>query len=236
MILVDYRAGSHELVAPLQRIGLPVEETTLEFGDLAFTGRGEGGKNVSIGIEFKQLSELVASLRSGRLQGHQLPGMRDAYDYSWLLIEGELKFNKNGQLLRRVKRAGWRPMPGQMMVGEFLKRLFVLQLCGGLTPLWSQDRHSTLKLIEALYRTWTDHNLDEHKSHIAIYQPPTLLPISQFRRTVSTLPGIGIKLSGDVEKRFKGSIRRAVLAHPDDWMEIDGIGTKLATTIQETLK
>src|SRR6266446_2939294 len=122
MIFVDYRQGSHELVAPLQALGLPVEETTLEFGDVAFEGRGEGGKPVSIGIEFKKLGELVQALRTQRLQGYQLKGMRKAFDYSYLFVEGELLYGDAGGLLRRKGKRALVPLPGQMSVSELLKR------------------------------------------------------------------------------------------------------------------
>ena len=68
MILVDYRRGSHELKAPLLALGLPVEETTLDYGDLLFEGRGEGGKPVTVAIEYKKFGELMTSMRTGRLQ------------------------------------------------------------------------------------------------------------------------------------------------------------------------
>lgn len=250
MILVDYRAGSHELVEPLQQLGLPVRETTLKSADLKFAGRGEGGQSVRVGIEFKKLPELVGSLQTGRLQGDQLlkmrgalTGKRPAYDFAWLLIEGELHYDTRGRLQRRTGRREFRSMAGGMTVNELLKRVFVLHLCGGLNPLWSRNRQQTLKLIEVLYRVWTDQALDEHKSHLAIYQPPTLVPISQFRRTVSTLPGVGLRVSAAAEKRFK-SIRQALTARSTDWAALETLdkqqhakrlGTSVATRIEEAL-
>lgn len=220
MLLVDSRAGSHELIAPLQQLGLEAEETTLEYGDVTFEGQGEGGKPVHIGLEFKQLRECVASLRTGRLQGHQLPGMQQTYDYSWLLIEGELLFNAKGQLLCASHRRGTRElqrMPGTMGVSEFLKRILVLHLRGGLNPWFTRTRKETLKFIEVLYRTWTDQALDEHKSHLAIYTPPRLVPISPFREAVCKWPRIGLRTSKVVEECFGGSLRRAARASVDEW-------------------
>lgn len=244
MILVDYRAGSHELVAPLQQAGLPVEETTLPAGDVAFVGRGEKGKEVLIGVEYKKLSELVTSLRDERLQGHQLPKMDEAgYDHAWLLIEGELLYDATGKLQRRVKwpKRGFKPLPGGMTVGELLKRVTVLHLCGGLNPWWTQDRRQTVTWLEILYRTWTDKALDQHKSHLGIYHAPTLTPVSPERRTLMTLPGIGQRASGAVLERF-GSLHRALLARPEDWAEIETqddkgntrrLGMKLAVKVYE---
>ena len=58
-MLVDRRAGSKELVKPLRKKGLEVVETELEFGDVSFVGKGNGGADVHIGIEYKRLSDLV---------------------------------------------------------------------------------------------------------------------------------------------------------------------------------
>ena len=49
VIFVDYRAGSFELIAPLRKLGLQVEKTTLDFGDIMFEGRGEKAEKVLVG-------------------------------------------------------------------------------------------------------------------------------------------------------------------------------------------
>jgi ERCC4-type nuclease len=79
VLFVDPRSGSKELVRPLTKAGLPVDASTqLEAGDLFFVGRGDKGAATTIGIEHKKVADLIASLRTGRLQGVQLPGMRAA--------------------------------------------------------------------------------------------------------------------------------------------------------------
>jgi ERCC4-type nuclease len=234
MLLVDTRAGSRELLKPLQRMGLPAVDSYFD-GDLAFEGRGEGDKPVTIGIEFKKVGELVGAMRTGRLQGHQLLKMRRAYDFSWLLIEGSILFDKRGRLLRRAGSWEFRLMPGAMSISELLKRVLVLQLRGGLNPWYTQNRRQTLRAIEALYRAWTDVALDQHQSHLAIYQPPPLIPISQFRQTLSTLPGIGLKNSRLAEVHFGGSIRSAINSGSAQWGRIEGIGPKTAKKIEEAL-
>ena len=229
MILLDKRAGSHELKAPLTALGLPVEETTLDYGDLLFEGRGEQGKPVTVAIEYKKLSELVTSLRTGRLQGHQALGMQ-TFDFRWLLIEGELFYDKRGKLLRRKGRRAFLPMHGGMTVSELFKRLFVLQLRLGITPFLTPHRRDTLKFIEALYHTWTDQSLDEHKSHIAVYDPPTLIPLSDERKLYMRLPGIGVKTSKLIEQHFAAPYQ-AFNASRNEWTAIEGIGAKTAQQI-----
>lgn len=222
MLLVDDRAGSKDLIVPLRQMGLEVESTRLPFGDLAWEGRGAKGRPVSIGVEFKQVGELVQSLRSERFQGHQLPGMRREYDHSWLLIEGELLYNKKGQLLRRRGRRETALLPGQMSVGELLKRLFVLHLCGGVNPVLVPTRRDTLQAIEALYRTWTDTDLDKHKSHLGIYAAPPLLPISNTRSVLKQFPEVGMQLSLAAEREFQ-TVQNAANASVEEWAALETI-------------
>ncbi len=206
MIFIDYRRGSHDLVKPLAKRGLDVEETTLTAGDIAFVGRGEAGREVNIGIEFKKVGELIGSIRTGRLQGKQLLGMRDEFDFSYLLVEGEVLFDRNGRMCRRSGRRSLKPLG--ITVGEYMKRIYVLHLCGGMNYLRSEKRDETLQLIEHLYHTWTDKNLDEHDSHIGLYQPASIAPISEFRQMVAPLDGVGLKTSAALELFCAGSLSR----------------------------
>jgi len=243
VVLVDYRAGSKELVRPLEARGLEVVETELAFGDFAFEGKGADGATVQIGIEYKQLGELIQSMRSGRLEGHQLIGMRGAnpgesplYDFAYLLIEGEILYDKRNVLLEK-KRKGWRggaaelvPMHGTMNAHEFMKRMEVLHLCGGLNVRYAKDEAATVTTIEILYRTWTDKALDEHTSHLALYNPPPLRPVGPERLTYATLPGVGFELSGRVAEHFP-TLGAAFAAPVSAWQEIEGIGVAKAETI-----
>lgn len=241
MIFVDDRQGSHELVEPLRRLGLPVEETRLSSGDLMFEGRGEQGALVSVGVEFKKMEELVQALRTERLQGYQMGAMRETFEYSYLLIEGEISYNSRGILswpMSKWPRRGTE-LPGRMTISELYKRVNVLHLCGGLNPLWTVTRGDTLQAIHALYHTWTDQDLDQHKSHLAMYKAPPLVPVSMLRATLSTFPHIGYRTSGVVERHF-GTLERAVNASAEDWAHIcvtsaggrtKRIGIKIATEI-----
>lgn len=227
MIWVDPRDGSKELVIPLRAIGIEVvDDEWLPGGDLKFIGRGEGGSPVTIGIEHKQIADLVSSIRSERLQGHQLLEMRGAkegalplYDFAYLLIEGEVLYDARGTLMRRTGRGTYKPMNGKMTINELYKRLNVLHLCGGLNYIFMKTQRESIKWIEALYQTWTYQDFDEHKSHLAIYNPPTLIPPSEFERVVSGLPGVGRKIAKAAEVRFS-TIRRALNARTEEWAEL----------------
>jgi ERCC4-type nuclease len=238
---VDYRAGSKELITPLQKLGISVEETTLEFGDLMWEGRGEKGEPVLVGIEFKKLEELVQAIRTERLQGHQLVGMRETYRYSYLFIEGRLMFDSRTGLLQKAYKSRFArmPMPGSMTASELMKRVHVLHLAGGLTPWWSEDRTNTLHAIAALYRTWTDKDLDKHKSHIAAYEAPSIRPVNGLRRTLKTFPDVGMKASLAAQLKF-GSLREAVNAPVEAWASLEVLDDKgkprrLGTSVAEKI-
>lgn len=231
MLLVDPAVGSNDLVEPLRALGLDVQASPID-ADIAFEGRGIGGTPVTIGVEYKKLHELVQALRTERLQGHQLIKMQ-AFDFRWLLIEGEVLL-EGGYLARRVGRNRLKRLEGSMTYHELTRRLLTMQIAAGLQWVIVDDREQTLKFIETLYRTWTDVDQDAHKSHIAIYEPAPLIPVSQFRRTVATLPGVGLTLSQRVEDYFP-HLREAFSAAPAVWAQIDGIGTKTATKIVEAI-
>lgn len=226
MLLVDYREGSKELIVPLQKMGLPVEEADID-ADIAFVGRGEGGKPVDVGVEFKQLRECVDAMRSERLQGVQVPRMVKAYDFRYLMVEGELLYDRTGRLLRRTGRKTFKPLPGGMGIGEFLKRVYVLHMCSGMTFLHTRTRTETLKYVEVLYRAWTDVDMDQHKSHLGSYSAPTPIPVSDFRQAVMKWPGIGFKVSRAVEEAFGGSIAVAATAPVTRWAAIQTEGRRL---------
>lgn len=231
MLLVDSRAGSQELTKPLQQLGLDVCETVLDFGDVAFVGRGAKGVSVDIGVEYKQIGELIQSLRSGRLAGHQLLGMRPAYEHSWLLIEGIWKADPKSGLIcteRYVaskRRKMWVPLPGRMTLSELEKQLLTLEFCGGMRARFADTQEDTLRFLLTLYRWWTDEDLDKHRSHLAIYHAPTLTPVSDFRRIIHGIPGVGFRASLAAEKQFK-TVRRAMRASIQEWAELTTLDDK----------
>lgn len=240
MILVDYREdskkkGSRGLWDDLKHTSLPIEQSSLEGGDLMFLGKGPEGKEVTVGVEFKRIRDLLSSLRSGRLQGVQLDKLQQ-YDFRFLLVEGEWRHNDSGQVVLRSGWREWKVAPGGWSASELDKRLLGLTLRRGVYVQTAITRRDTVRWLESLYRDFTDVAWDEHTSHIAVHRPVSLVSISEFRETVSTFPGIGIKTSKNVEQYFCGSIRRAVKARAAEWQKIEGIGAKGAAKIDAFLE
>ena len=223
MLFLDYREGSKDFEKPLRKLGLPVNVTTLEFGDVQFEGRGDANKPVLIGIELKTLSECVHSLQTNRLQGHQLLGMRDVFDFSWLCVYGDIVTDTQGYLLQKRRRE-WVRMPGGMTFAELQKRALGLHLRGGLMPVFWDTQELAAHWLMATYRAWTDTAWDDHTSHLGLYVAPTPAHVSRLRVTLSTFPGIGLKASAAVEKAivrdFKGSLGAALHAPASWWANI----------------
>lgn len=260
MILVDYRAGSKDLIKGLVKLGLPVENadgtppgSTLEFGDVAFMGRGVGGAPLFIGIEHKKVADLIQSLE-GRLPGHQLPGMHTTYDRSWLIVEGDWAHDAIGRMTMFKAKGKRKPVKGAPPALELEKRLLTLETRAGLHIRLCPTQADSLRFICALYRFWTDKDIDEHKSHIAIYSPDLdaglKVPMSEFRRIIAGVPAIGLQVSKAIEQRVWddekgcGSFRRLMMLTEAQLAEITTVhkgkerrlGTSKARQILEALR
>lgn len=247
MLFVDRRAGSEELAAPLEAAGLPVYYEadgglpTLPFGDIAFVGRGVEDAPVDVGIEFKKLPDLVQSLRSGRLTGHQAPGMSTMYDYRYILVEGVWRVRTDGFLVQPVwrgKKQQWTPTKGNMYASEMLNRLMTLEILGGFHVQFSSDRGNSIALISALYHWWSNKPLDAHASHLNEHSGG-IIPISEFRAIVKRFPGIGLKTSLAAEKHFV-NLRQAVNAPTTEWAGLEtkdarGRSKRLGTIVAQRI-
>lgn len=219
MLLIDSRVGSIDLAEPLSAMGLPVEITELSYADVAFMGHGDDDMMVAIGIELKKLPDLMSSLRTGRLSGHQLPGLLAAYDHVVLLIEGVWAPDAQGRITvpRRWGKA-YTVLPG-MPVSEMEKRVTTLDFCGGMRVRHTPSRAVTLHVIANAYRWWTD-GKERHQSHLTPHTAHSFLPLSDFRQTVMKFPSIGMAASKGVEDYFSGNLQAAVMASVEDWAEI----------------
>ena len=228
MILVDKQGPKGAfLLKPLQEAGLPavIADPQLTAGDLAFSGRGVGGRAVEIGIEFKRLdsssTDLAQSLRSGRLSGEQLPkllGERGAYDLAWLVIEGQWRHDPRSGLITVYKgpRRGWMAIPGKMSSNELEKKLLTLEMLGGLRVRFTNTRADTVRFISALYRWWTDRDLDKHGSHLVVHEAPTFHAVTDVAAAFLRWPGVGYKAAAAAEVRF-GGVGTAAHASVGQW-------------------
>lgn len=233
MIMVDPRAGSGHLLAPIRSLGVEVELVELPFADIAFIGVGPDSRPVPVGIEVKKLGDLLACIGNGRFSGHQLPGLLGDYESVWLLVEGLWRPDATG-VLETPMHGGWRPLQygnRRWMYREVDNFLLTLTLKAGVRVIRTGSSRETAQSLVDLYKWWTVKGWDGHKSHLAIHQiaPPTALlrKPSLMRVLASNLPNVGWERSLAVERHF-ASIRAMVAAGAKEWAKVEGIGKGIA--------
>lgn len=242
MLLIDAATGSSELADPLRRAGLPVDVTHLDYGDCAFSGRGEHGAPLWIGIELKKIGELVDSLQSKRFQGHQLLGLCREFDRRYLLVEGDYHHDTKGRavVFRGIGKP--KPLPGVSSAVALELEILNIQTRGGVWIRHTTSRRDTLRVVESIYRYWTDKALDDHKSHLAVYAPDfdqgLLVPISDFRKVVAmVLPGCGLQVSKAVAERCmvngRASLRKMLSLTIQDWAAIESVSKGKAGEVKK---
>lgn len=169
-LLLDPRSGSGELLPYFKSYDIEVSVTQLDFADIAMFGDGPDGL-VAVGVERKVIGDLVNSMRSDRLTGHQLPGLMENYQFVFLVVEGVFKAGKSGAL--EVLRQNWRPL----MVGskpilyrEVSNFLLTLMLKCGVMVVRTNNAEETVAWAVGLYK-WFEKGWHQHVSHEAIYTP-----------------------------------------------------------------
>ena len=243
MIRVDRRAGSAPLFTWLQRADLPAELTLLEFGDLEFIGRGPEGRPVSVGIEVKTLADLLNSLTTGRLMGHQIPGMLSTFEHVYLVVSGFYRVGSDGCIEIRIGR-DWQPL--RLGGRTFLYRdlaglLSTLEIrCGvHVRETRTTSHHDTVAVVAGIYHWWTSKAFEEHRSHLAFHEIPdnqiqlTTPPLVV--RMAKELPGVGYKRAYAVGKVFP-TPTALLAATEQQWRSVEGIGPKLAGQIVQALR
>lgn len=148
--------------------------STLPSGDVAFIGNGSSS-DISIGVEIKEITELLSSLISGRLQDTQMRGMINDYDsgHRWILsygryrpspVDGMIQTYKEGHSTRR---AGWYTfkIKTKDKSGKLIEKtvpygfLEAFKCCSakehGFDFVRVEDIIEAAQWIGVLYRTWT---------------------------------------------------------------------------------
>ncbi|MFW9899869.1 MAG: ERCC4 domain-containing protein [Candidatus Thorarchaeota archaeon] len=236
MIIIDNRTGSKELLKYFPKNTAQLDN--LDFGDFIFFGNGPTGI-VSVAIERKVMSDLISSMTSGRLVGHQLPGLLSTYNYIWIIIEGIWRTSPTDGLVQMYTHTGWQDYKFDHRfhkTSHIIKYLLTLSIMGNVRIWFTTSPKETVQFITSLYSWWTDKEYDEHRALMQEHEPeisfvkPTLL-----KRVAKELDGIGRKKAGLINNKF-GSVLEMCMASEDDWREIPGIGKKLACKIVESLQ
>jgi len=217
-------------------MGIPIRKERIEYGDAAFIGRGPDETVLAVGIEYKSVSDLLQSWHDGRLLGHQLPGMFNAYGVVYLLIEGIISADVDDRI-RIWGGKRWDLVRSETKYSNLVGWLESLRHLYRVHVLTSANLLTTCVQVASTYRWWQK-PYEEHGTAVTIHKPDLrrgLISPTRIMKVAATFPGVGSEKLLDIEDKF-GSIREMVNADATTWREVDGIGKKTAEAIVEYLE
>src|SRR5262245_60611921 len=234
MIWLDPRVGSGELLPYFKPYDVDVEVQQLEYGDACFWGEGVEGPTL-IGVERKVSNDLVASMRSNRFSGHQLPGLLETYTWTYLVVEGIWQAGKTGEIEVIANGGKWVSLhtgSRTVLYREVDHYLSTLEHKCGLNIVRTSNRGQTVAWLVSRYKWWQK-EWRKHDSDEAIYAPyeerangrrASFVPrrAGPVEVVASQFPGVDRK-AYSLGKRFK-SVRELVNANVKEFEEVDGIG------------
>lgn len=241
-MIIDKRDGSRGLSyceALLHNCTLD----TLEFGDVMLTGHGPDDTTISVGVEVKSVHDLLQSISTGRLAGHQIPGLVKTYGHSWLLVYGNARPGKDNYL--EVNRQGrWQhfrlgrqPVPWSYLEGFLL----TLQLFTPVKVKWVYNEEEAAKWISVFDR-WLSKKWDKHKAMQVFNEsqaqaaPVGADPVeAQMAKIAAQLPGVGWTRAWAAARHFQ-SVNEMMTAPRETWEEIPRIGPVLAKSIRDAIR
>lgn len=238
MITLDNRVGSRELLKHFPKGNAQLGH--LEYGDASFVGNGAEGVPYTIGVERKKIPDLLNCITSGRLSGHQLIGMLNTYNVSYLVVEGEHRPNPFSGLLEVQKRGRWVPMDlgsRRFMARDMWAFLSTLEIVTGIHTWHTCTEKETAQWIGALHYWWTNKEYEEHRGHLQAHtqNQVELVKHTLVRRVAATLKGVGWGRAKTIDGVF-GSVAEMVDASIETWGSIEGIGEKLSVSIWTELR
>ncbi len=249
MIFIDPRKGSGEL-APLFR-GSEYELAELDAADFAFAGNGPE-ELVTIGVERKEIGDLLNSMRSRRLSAFQVPRILECYDIGYLIVEGAFRPDPHGPRLQLLQGTDWETPPWLQLGYDALMGYLNSIEQSGISVLRSYDSMETVRMVLLLERWWSK----PWESHHVFQQfrassPPGLvelqsldpsdekIPLAARRRILVRLmakeiPGVGWVRSRAAAEHFS-TPRKMTNANQSTWEELEGIGPKIALRAAQLL-
>lgn len=247
MILVDDRTGSKELLQDIRARGVNADLARLT-ADFQFSGVDDRG-DILVGVERKDIQDMLTCMRDHRLTGQQLQPMKDAYDRLFVVIEGPYKEGKDGGFVEVPIGGRWAIAKGSYRYGELEHHRMRLSDVG-MESWRTFDSTETAAYVVWLYKhyqqPWADRLRKVHK----VYAPPPNLRTpghrvkmfsrrepSLLEKVCAQLPGIDTRAQ-DVAARFK-SVSELVSASEEEWtrrMKGLRIGKGIARNIVQSLK
>lgn len=234
---IDNRVGAKEL-SPY--VNVKHELARLKYGDISFMGNGPDGL-VIVGIERKRVGDLLSSIATGRLSGHQLIGMLQSFHYSYLLIEGLWQSNPKQGILEVYRAGKWKALEvsrRHWMAREVNNYLNTLAVKCNIKVWRTANKSQSGRWIGDLY-AWWQKPWDKHRAHTQFHVEPIkgayLKTPNIVHRMVKEVKGVGWDKGEVIAKRFK-TVFDLVMASKEELMSIPGIGNKLADNIIKELR
>src|SRR3990167_7027768 len=248
-LYIDTRAGSSKLI---EKFPNECEPALLESADVMFVGNGPDGDWL-VGIEHKQLEDIVGCIKSGRFTGTQLPAMMRTDDMSFLIVEGIPRPDRqSGQLVRYRGKAVYGLGLNYKAFDNFLTSVSVFSALAGkpcIVKMASTD-YEAVKMIRDIYdlfqKPWQEHQAisrpDLTKVQRVSYDLEVLkvapsdagYPQYVLRKQLFQVQGVGWDFAGILSERF-GTMENALKASQKDWESVDRVGKGLAKRLFESL-
>lgn len=232
MILVDSRTGSVEISTLLSTSNIVCH---LNYADFTWCGNGPDG-GINIGVERKSIMDLLQSMTTGRLSGHQLIGLTENYDLVYLLVEGVWRPDRNTGILQRISNGGKWVAAAQgsrrFMARDVYNFINTIQVMCGVVTVCTSNQWETAKWLDSIYGWWQK-KWDKHKSHLQWQKPVVHAHLSKpnlVTKVASQFDGIGwdkarsIGFQFDLLEDFLGATEKELC-------EVPGVGPKLARSI-----
>lgn len=239
-LFIDDRAGSKDLMRWL--CDDTTELTRLDFGDAMVIGNGPEAL-VTIGVEVKSVTDLLQSASTGRLAGHQLPGLLAGHDLSWLLTYGPYRPGPGGVLQVLSGKGGWRSykIGPRLIPYTYIEGFLFDVVATGCRHKHVYNAEEAAYWLKTLHRWWSKRWV-EHKGlkQFDKSKDLSLLPgmdaqTAQVARTAATLPGIGFDRACAVANHF-ATIESMVYATVDEWQAVPGVGKVIAQAVHRAIR
>lgn len=249
-ILIDPREGSKKFLNSFDG----AQSVLLDAGDMAFVGNGPDNVPWFIGIEHKQVADMVACIQSGRFTGTQLPRMMEMYNICFLVIEGAFHANKEDKLVTpwTPKKKGFSYGITYKAFDNFLNSISLFSYLNG-TPCivkYAHDKQESVHIISDIYsyfqKDWGEHSTIVTPDSTKFSRIPNSIemvltepgnadyPTYILKKALFQIKGFSWDSAGRAANEF-GTMEVALLAGQKDWESLDRIGKVLAKRAYEAL-
>lgn len=248
MLVIDPRVGTSKNYTRAEKVEYWQDEfarmniqTTvqqLEFGDFSWTGVWVEDRPVRVGLEHKTVGDLVGSMRSGRLSGHQIPGMLDQYEFRYLMVEGVVRPGRDG--IAEIPHGGtFLPLSPAITFREIVNYLNSVEHLAGMYLRRTFGPTESIAQIGATYlwwqKPWDQHKSMEQMAHVEQAIPTVFHRPNMVERVAGQLPGVGPRKARAIAKRYR-TVVDFVEATEKDLRQVPGIGDALSKQIVKALR